>query len=71
MDKRKHKFLTTATIPCVIGRMAVPTIVSMMLTSLYNIANTYTSRSVNSRRKNRKNINSCRINRNMLNRCYA
>lgn len=41
MNKRKHKFLTTAPIPCVIGRMAVPTIVSMMVTSVYNIADTY------------------------------
>lgn len=41
MDKRKHEFLTTAPIPRVIGTMAVPTIVSMMVTSVYNLADTY------------------------------
>lgn len=41
MDKRKHEFLTTAPIPHVIGTLAVPTIISMMVTSVYNIADTY------------------------------
>lgn len=41
MDNRKHEFLTTAPIPRVIGTMAVPTIISMMVTSVYNIADTY------------------------------
>lgn len=37
----KHEFLTSAPIPRVIGTMALPTIISMMVTSLYNIADTY------------------------------
>lgn len=41
MDNRKHEFLTTAPIPRVIGTMAVPTIISMMVTSVYNIVDTY------------------------------
>ncbi len=38
---RKHDFLTTAPVPRVIGTMAVPTIISMMVTSIYNLADTY------------------------------
>ena len=37
----KHEFLTAAPIPRVIGTMAIPTIISMMVTSLYNVADTY------------------------------
>ena len=37
----KHEFLTAAPIPKVIGTMAIPTIISMMVTSMYNIADTY------------------------------
>lgn len=37
----KHEFLTSAPIPRVIGTMAVPTIISMTVTSLYNIVDTY------------------------------
>ena len=39
--QNKHQFLTQAPIPRVIGTMAVPTIISMMVTSLYNIVDTY------------------------------
>lgn len=41
MDKKKHEFLTTAPIPRVIGTMAVPTIVSMIVTSVYNLTDSY------------------------------
>ncbi len=37
----KHDFLITAPVPRVIGTMAVPTIISMMVTSIYNLADTY------------------------------
>lgn len=38
----KHReFLITAPIPLVIGRMALPTIASMLTTSIYNIVDTY------------------------------
>lgn len=37
----KHEFLTAAPIPKVVGTMAVPTIIGMMVTSLYNLADTY------------------------------
>lgn len=36
-----YAFLTTAAVPRVIRVMAVPTIISMMVTSLYNIADTF------------------------------
>ena len=36
-----YVFLTSAPIPKVIGTMAVPTIISMLVTSLYNMADTY------------------------------
>ena len=39
--KDKFGFLTAAPIPRVIGTMAIPTIISMMVTSFYNIADTY------------------------------
>lgn len=41
MIRNKHEFLTAAPIPRVIGTMAIPTIISMMVTSFYNIADTY------------------------------
>ena len=37
----KHEFLTAAPIPRVIGTMAIPTIISMMVTSFYNVVDTY------------------------------
>lgn len=37
----KFTWLTTAPIPGLIGRLAVPTIVSMLITSIYNMADTY------------------------------
>ena len=37
----KHQFLTEAPIPRVIGTMALPTIIGMMVTSFYNIVDTY------------------------------
>lgn len=39
--RNKHEFLTSGPIARVIGTMAVPTIISMMVTSLYNIVDTY------------------------------
>lgn len=33
--------MTTAPIPGLIGKLAVPTIISMLVTSFYNIADTY------------------------------
>lgn len=39
--KNRYAFLTAAPIPRVIGTMALPTILSMMVTSLYNVADTY------------------------------
>lgn len=39
--RNKHEFLTSAPIPRVIGTMAVPTVIGMMVTSFYNIADTY------------------------------
>ena len=39
--RSKHEFLTAAPIPRVICTMAVPTIISMMVSSFYNIADTY------------------------------
>ena len=39
--RNKHEFLTAAPIPKVIGTMAIPTIISMMVTSFYNLADTY------------------------------
>ena len=39
--QNKHQFLTQAPIPRVISTMAVPTIISMMVTSLYNVVDTY------------------------------
>lgn len=41
MDIKKYRFLTAASIPRVIGTMAVPTILSMMVTSIYSLADTY------------------------------
>lgn len=39
--KDNFKYLTTASVPKVIMNLAVPTIVSMLVTSFYNIADTY------------------------------
>ena len=37
----KFEWLTTAPIPGLVGRLAVPTIISMLITSIYNMADTY------------------------------
>lgn len=37
----KYHWLTTAPLPGLIGRLAVPTIISMLITSIYNMADTY------------------------------
>ena len=37
----KFRWLTTAPIPGLIGRLAVPTVISMLITSIYNMADTY------------------------------
>ncbi len=39
--EEKHQWLTTAPIPGLVGRLAVPTIISMLITSIYNMADTY------------------------------
>ena len=41
MKTDNYTFLTQGPIPRVIGTMAVPTIISMLITSLYNIADTF------------------------------
>ena len=41
MKKDNFTQMTTAPIPGLIGRLAVPTIISMLVTSFYNIADTY------------------------------
>jgi len=37
----KFQWITTAPIPGLVGRLAVPTIISMLITSIYNMADTY------------------------------
>ena len=37
----KYKMMTEAPIPPLIGKLAVPTIVSMLITSIYNMADTF------------------------------
>lgn len=37
----KFQWMTTAPIPGLVGRLAVPTIISMLITSIYNMADTY------------------------------
>jgi len=37
----KFQWLTTAPIPGLVGKLALPTIVSMLITSIYNMADTY------------------------------
>ena len=37
----KYQWLTTAPIPGLVGKLAVPTIISMLITSIYNMADTY------------------------------
>lgn len=39
--QEKFHWLTTAPLPGLIGRLAVPTIISMLITSIYNMADTY------------------------------
>ena len=41
MRRSNYDFLTTAPVPKVIGTLAVPTIISMMVTSIYSLADTY------------------------------
>ena len=41
MRRNNYEFLTTAPVPKVIGTLAVPTIISMMVTSIYSLADTY------------------------------
>ena len=37
----KYKMMTEDPIPGLIGRLAVPTIISMLITSFYNMADTF------------------------------
>ena len=39
--QEKFQWLTTAPIPGLVGRLAVPTVISMLITSIYNMADTY------------------------------
>ena len=39
--RNNYEFLTSAPIPRVIGTLSVPTIISMLTSSLYSIADTY------------------------------
>ena len=39
--EEKFRWLTTAPIPGLVGRLAVPTVISMLITSIYNMADTY------------------------------
>lgn len=41
MKRNNYTFLTTAPVPRVVLTMAVPTIISMLVTSLYNLADTF------------------------------
>lgn len=41
MRRDNYEFLTSAPVPKVIGTLAVPTIISMMVTSIYSLADTY------------------------------
>ena len=41
MKTDNYTFLTQAPIPKVIGNMSIPTIISMLIVSLYNLADTY------------------------------
>ena len=40
-QEEKFQMMTTAPIPLLIGKMAIPTIISMLITSIYNIADTF------------------------------
>lgn len=40
-SEEKFQWLTTAPLPGLIGRLATPTIISMLITSVYNMADTY------------------------------
>ncbi len=39
--QENHHYLTTAPVPRIVVRLAVPTIISMLVTALYNMADTY------------------------------
>lgn len=39
--EEKHQWMTTTPIPSLVGKLAVPTIISMLITSIYNMADTY------------------------------
>ena len=39
--QEKFQWLTTAPIPGLVGQLAVPTVISMLITSIYNMADTY------------------------------
>lgn len=39
--EEKFRWLTTAPIPGLVGQLAVPTVISMLITSIYNMADTY------------------------------
>ena len=41
LEQSKFTEMTTKSVPGLIARLAVPTIVSMLVTSLYNMADTY------------------------------
>ena len=40
-QEEKVKYLTTAPVPGLVNKMAVPTIISMLVTSFYNMADTF------------------------------
>ena len=39
--KARFKYLTETPVPKLIGKLAVPTIISMLVTAIYNTADTY------------------------------
>ena len=41
MKRDNFSFLTTAPVPKVIGTLSVPTIISMLVTTIYNMADTF------------------------------
>lgn len=40
-QEKKFQMMTTSPIPSLIGKMAIPTIISMLITSIYNVADTF------------------------------
>lgn len=40
-QQEKYQMMTEAPIPGLIGRLAIPTIISMLVTSFYNMADTF------------------------------